>query len=111
MGKRGDTIKNNRNIAVIKAPDGNNVVIINDIRFKGKRSIDWNDVKNYLKEYIGDVYTIADTKEIVYIDVDKEKAAAQALDLYDSSTYLAHHANVWAGTYEDIDKTCKSEEL
>jgi len=41
-------------------------------------------------------------EEIVYIDVDKEKAAAQALDLYDSSTYLAHHANVWAGTYEDI---------
>ena len=70
MGKRGDTIKNNRNIAVIKAPDGNNVVIINDIRFKGKRSIDWNDVKNYLKEYIGDVYTIADTKEIVYIGSD-----------------------------------------
>ena len=70
MGERGDSIKNNRNIAVIKAPDGNNVVIINDIRFKGKRSIDWNDVKNYLKEYIGDVYTIADTKEIVYIGSD-----------------------------------------
>ncbi len=41
-------------------------------------------------------------EEIVYIDVDREKAAAQALDLNDSSTYLDRHVNVYAGDYADI---------
>ncbi len=41
-------------------------------------------------------------EEIVYIDVDQKKAEAQALDLYDSSTYLTKHVNVYAGNYGDI---------
>lgn len=41
-------------------------------------------------------------EEIVYIDVDQRKAEAQALDLYDSSTYLTKHVNVYAGNYGDI---------
>ena len=35
--------------------------MINDIRFKGKRSVDWKDVREYLKEYVGEFYTIAAT--------------------------------------------------
>ncbi|MCQ2572877.1 MAG: L-lactate dehydrogenase [Treponema sp.] len=41
-------------------------------------------------------------EELVYIDVNKEKAEAQALDLFDSTTYLQKHAYVYAGTYSDI---------
>ena len=41
-------------------------------------------------------------EEIVYIDVDREKAVAQALDLFDSSTYLDRHVKVYAGDYPDI---------
>ncbi len=41
-------------------------------------------------------------EEIVYIDVDEKKAAAQALDLQDSSTYLGRTVHVKAGSYEDI---------
>ena len=41
-------------------------------------------------------------EELVYIDVDKEKAVAQALDLQDSSTYLGRRVNVYAGNYSDI---------
>ena len=41
-------------------------------------------------------------EEIVYIDVDEKKAAAQALDLQDSSTYLGRAVHVKAGTYDDI---------
>ena len=41
-------------------------------------------------------------EEIVYIDVDQKKAAAQALDLQDSSTYLGRTVKVKAGNYEDI---------
>lgn len=41
-------------------------------------------------------------EEIVYIDVDEKKAAAQALDLQDSSTYLGRTVTVRAGNYDDI---------
>ena len=37
-----------RNVNVIKDINGNNIVLINDIIFKGKRQIDWDDVKSYL---------------------------------------------------------------
>ena len=41
-------------------------------------------------------------EEIVYIDIDEKKAAAQALDLQDSSTYLDRTVHVKAGSYNDI---------
>ena len=56
-----------RNVSVIQDIDGNNIVVINDIRFKGKRSVNWKEVREYLKEYIGDFYTIAATGDVVYI--------------------------------------------
>ena len=40
--------------------------------------------------------------EIVYIDVDVEKAKAQALDIYDSTVYLQRHVKVKAGDYTDV---------
>ena len=46
------------------------VVIINDIRFKGRRGIDWKEVEDYLKEYIGNCYEILETSEKVYIGRD-----------------------------------------
>ena len=47
-----------RNVSVIKDADGNNIVMINDIRFKGKRCINWDEVEEYLLQYVGDFYTI-----------------------------------------------------
>ncbi len=40
-------------------------------------------------------------EEIVYIDIDEKKAAAQALDLFDASVYLPKRARVRAGNYGD----------
>lgn len=34
----------NRNVNIIMDADGKRLVLINDIRFKGKRNIDWDDV-------------------------------------------------------------------
>lgn len=59
-----------RNVTICRDVDGRSVVVIHDIRFKGKRSVDWKDVKEYLKQYVGDVYTIVDTNDIVYIGSD-----------------------------------------
>ena len=41
-------------------------------------------------------------EEIVYIDIDKKKAIAQALDLSDATKYLPSKASVHAGDYTDI---------
>jgi transcriptional regulator with XRE-family HTH domain len=62
--------KEKRNVSVIQDVDGNNIVIINDIRFKGKRSLNWDDVEEYLWSYVGDFYSIAESNEIVYIGTD-----------------------------------------
>jgi len=59
-----------RNVSVIQDVDGNNIVMINDIRFKGKRSVDWKDVRAYLKEYIGEFYMIAATGDVINIGSD-----------------------------------------
>lgn len=59
-----------RNVSVIKDADGNNVVVINDIIFKGKRSINWDDVENYLKEHVGDFYTVVETNDVIYFGSD-----------------------------------------
>ena len=62
--------KEKRNVSVIQDVDGNNIVIINDIRFKGKRSLNWDDVEEYLWSYVGDFFSIAESNEIVYIGAD-----------------------------------------
>ena len=59
-----------RNVSVIRDANGNNIVVINDIIFKGKRGIKWDDVEEYLRSYVGDCYTIADSNEIVFIGPD-----------------------------------------
>ena len=59
--------KPKRNVALIQDADGNKIVVINDIVFKGKRSIAWEDVEEYLKRYVGDIYSIAEDNEIIYI--------------------------------------------
>lgn len=56
-----------RNVNIITDLKGNKIVLINDIVFKGKRSVNWDDVKNYLETYVGEFYEIVDTKDIVYI--------------------------------------------
>ena len=58
-----------RNVQVIKDLDGNKVVLVNDIRFKGKRD-DWIEIEKYLKEYIGELYVIEETSDIVFISSD-----------------------------------------
>lgn len=62
--------KDKRNVSVIQDVDGNKIVIINDIRFKGKRSINWKEVRAYLKEFVGEFYIIDSTGDAIYIGSD-----------------------------------------
>ena len=59
-----------KNVSVITDDKGKKVVLINDIRFKGKQKSEWKEVENYLKEYIGKYYEIAETSEKIYIGKD-----------------------------------------
>ena len=56
-----------RNVEIITDNKGKKLVRINDIRFKGKRSVDWDDVKGYLEEYVGQFFQIASSEDIIYI--------------------------------------------
>ena len=60
----------NRNVNIITDADGKKLVLINDIRFKGKRQIDWDDVKQYLEGYVGDYYEIAENAERILSEVN-----------------------------------------
>ena len=63
-------MESKRNVSVIQDADGNNIVMINDVIFKGKKSLDWEAVEKYVRSYVGDFYEIAEDKEIIYIGSD-----------------------------------------
>ena len=44
------------------------VVVIPQILFEGKRSISWPDVEKYIGRFVGDVVEIEATNELIYID-------------------------------------------
>ena len=59
-----------RKISVIEDLDGKKIVVINDIIFKGKRSINWDEVEEYLRRFVGESYIVAETADIIYIGTD-----------------------------------------
>ncbi len=59
-----------RNVSVIQDAEGKNIVVVNDIIFKGKRSVNWKEVREYLKRYVGDFFEIASTQDVIYIGSD-----------------------------------------
>lgn len=60
--------KVNNKVNIITDFDGSKVVLINDIRFKSRRGIDWNEIESMLKEYIGEYYEILETSEVVLVN-------------------------------------------
>ena len=56
-----------RKINVVEDLDGNKIVFIHDIIFKGKRSIEWSEVEEYLKQFVGESFVIKDTKDMIYV--------------------------------------------
>ena len=77
-----------KNVNIVTEYDGNKVVIISDIRFKGKTREEWEEVEEYLKEYIGTCYEIAETADKIYIGKEfpdefvhgKDKTVLQGLN-------------------------------
>ncbi|MBQ8879156.1 MAG: hypothetical protein IJ029_10560 [Lachnospiraceae bacterium] len=59
-----------RKVNVVEDLDGNKIVFIHDIIFKGKRSVEWSDVEVYLKQFVGEAYAIEETEDLIYIGAD-----------------------------------------
>lgn len=56
--------------SVIRDENGNPIVIINDIRFRGRQGIDWKDVEEYLWQYVGESFEILETADMVFVGND-----------------------------------------
>lgn len=59
-----------KNVKIIYDTDGKRIVLINDIRFKGKKREEWKEIEKYLLEYVGKCYEIEESAEKIYIDTD-----------------------------------------
>ena len=59
-----------RKVSVVKDLDGNKVVVIHDIQFKGRQAIEWPEVEKYLKQYVGEANIMESTSDMVYIGAD-----------------------------------------
>ena len=59
-----------KNVEIAVDRNGKKYVRINEILFKGKRSVDWDAVKSYLRSYVGELIEISDTGDSIYIGPD-----------------------------------------
>lgn len=59
-----------RNVNVIEDLNGNRIVFIHDIRFKGKRMMEWEEVEMYLKQFVGENYIVKNSGDMIYIGPD-----------------------------------------
>ena len=69
-----------KSVHIINDCDGKRVVIINDPRFKGRRSVNWNTVEDCLKEYIGKCAEIVETGDMIYLGKDFPDEFAHSKD-------------------------------
>ena len=47
--------------------NGNKVVIVPEVIFITKQNIDWNKVETYLKQYVGHIVEMKESKDIIYL--------------------------------------------
>lgn len=80
-----------KKVDIIKDADGKSIVVINDLRFKGRRSVDWDVVEECLKEYIGQCVEIAEASDVVYIGADFPDEFSHSKD-----TKMLRGANMYA---------------
>ncbi len=62
--------KKDRNVDIITDANGNKIVMINDKRFKGQDKKDWDEIEEYLMQFVGECYEIEASSDIIYIGKD-----------------------------------------
>ena len=61
-------MKLTNNVLVVLDENGEKIVVIPQIIFKGKRSISWEEVEKHLIRYIGRIFEVSETRDLVLID-------------------------------------------
>ena len=51
---------------VIRDDNNKKMVVIPHVVFKGKRSISWKQVEQYLISYVGKLFEVSETKDLIY---------------------------------------------
>lgn len=59
-----------RNVDIVTDTEGHKIAVIHDTVFRNKQNINWDDVERYLGQYVGELYTIAEDGEKIYIGKD-----------------------------------------
>ncbi len=59
-----------RQVLIIRDINNKQLVMINDIMFRGRQNINWKNVENYIKQYIGDLTQIVETQDNIYVGSD-----------------------------------------
>lgn len=63
-------MENEPKILVIQDENGEKLVLLPQVIFRGKRTISWEKVEQYLLRYVGQIVEIAETKDVIYIGKD-----------------------------------------
>lgn len=71
-----------KKLKVIKDSKGHNVVVADEVIFKGRRGVNWKEVEEYVRKYIGQFFEIMETKDVVYIDKNFPDEFAGSKDTY-----------------------------
>lgn len=98
----------NRKINIILDADGNRLVLINDIVFKGKRNINWDEVKTYLEQYVGDYYEIEESSEKYTLAINfRTNIQVQRAKIIDGSECKSESkcCNSYSGTNSDCKES------
>ena len=56
-----------KNVTIIDDPNGQKIVVIHDIIFKGRQNIEWDEVEKYLKQFVGEHYDILKTEDMIHV--------------------------------------------
>ena len=56
------------NVLVAMDEKGKKFVVIPQIIFKGKRSISWKEVEKHLVRYIGKIFAVSETEDLILVD-------------------------------------------
>lgn len=57
-------------LEIIQDEYGNKVVLVPGVIFSNKQNIDWNEVETYLQQYIGEIVTMTESRDIIYLGKD-----------------------------------------
>ncbi|MCM1181515.1 MAG: hypothetical protein NC347_14765 [Clostridium sp.] len=93
-----------KKVGIIKDADGKSIVVINDLRFKGRRSVDWNVAYDCLKEYAHS----KDTKTLrganMYAKANSVSVIIEMIEIATNKTFVEncaqkHNTDVKFGWY------------